>query len=446
MSCVINHTQLTREQSIKITKDLTFIEKVESFKGKAKKPNIIEMYQVDEATKSVILPFHYAIRELGTFINDKIDYPKANIELIGTPREHQVEVADEMLRDIDRYGSTTLALYPAFGKTFMGALLASMMKLKVVVVVSCVILLKQWKKTFDTVTKCKSMIVDRKTKVVDETCDVFICMNQQLKKLESVRKNIGLVVFDEAHLLCTKTNIPTWLFFSPKGILVETATPKRTDGLESMAQSVAGDHFIFRPRPDRFSVIRIKTNICFNKVIEGQNGYETITYHQAMFNLINNIERNVIIVKILNRLVEQGHKVLVLGKRKDHCDLIKDMMREMYPEVRIDSLYGVKKSYTDGDILVGTIPKIGTGFDQESSCDDYDGNRFDTLCLLDYITKENTLIQTTGRVSRCDNPTIIQFFDKYSGFTKTWNLNCNYYNSIGAVIEDVDWNKIKQHY
>lgn len=430
MACSIPVSSISVEQSNRILKELTFIEKVECFRGKSRTPNIIEMCQVEGSF--VKLPMHYAIREFGYFPNDLRSYPTIDVKLKSSPRDYQLPVVDEMIDQFKKTASSTLALYPAFGKTFMGAVATTYLKLKTCIIVNCEILLNQWEKTYLENTDCTVQIINSKTKKVKDV-DVYICMNQQLKKLESIKDSIGLAIFDEAHLLCTPTNVKTWLFLIPKYILVETATPERPDGLHAMAQSVAGGHFIYRQRPDKFTVIKLNTGIKFKKYHEGRK----LDYNQGLDLLISDPTRIHIIVEVMKMFIDKGAKIIGLSKRTTTCEVIMSLVQERYPHIRIDSLYGKKKSHVDGDVLVGTVSKIGTGYDQASFCKTYDGKRFSVLILMEYVKGLNKLIQTTGRVSRCEDPIVVQIYDEYSAFQEVWRLNNHYYQSIGAVVEEM---------
>lgn len=446
MSCVFNIDTFTKQEANSITNNLIFIEKVKSFRGKSKIPNTIMMIirekYIDKDGKEqtlVYLPFHFIVKTYSKFFNDINNYPITNVQFTGNLRDYQYEVVEEMMQHIKTFSSTTLCLYPGFGKTILGAYLSSEVKLKTVVIMNNTILIDQWVTTFIDNTNAVIQIIDcdsgkTKKNQINFNADVFICMNQQIEKLSIIKSQIGLAIFDEAHSLCTPTTVNAWLYFSPKYILVETATPIRKDDLHKMFISVAGPHQIIRKRTTPFNVFRVDTGIRMLKEIINLKGQaETLTYQEAMSNLVDNIDRNTMIMMIINKMISWNHKVLVVGRRKKLCSNILEILESNIPNIKVDTLFGKKKEHEDGNVLIGTLSKMGKGYDQANFCKYFDGKKFTVLVIIDYIADEAPLEQLTGRL-RCDNPIIIQIYDKYPSFTTVWKNNQIYYEMYKSMI------------
>ena len=120
----------------------------------------ILFYNIDGDT--VHLPFLFAASLFQITPNVDLPYPITELQFTGTLRENQIKVEKESWEQLEKYGTSTLGLYPGFGKTILGAKLASRAKLMTVVLVHREILTIQWKKTFEDFTTAKVWIVGEK--------------------------------------------------------------------------------------------------------------------------------------------------------------------------------------------------------------------------------------------------------------------------------------------
>ncbi len=435
MSSIIDIKSLNLLQQKKIKKDLTIIEKTQDFMGKSKTPIIITMYSVNEDV--IHLPFAYSIFFFGKFLNDSIIFPTCDTQFLGKLRDYQIPLVNLALDQLQNTGTTTIAVYPGFGKTIVASYLSCFLKTKTVVIVNIRTLVKQWVNTFKNTTNARICIVDgspksKKLLSSDEIFDVYICMCLQVKNIVGKRrKEIGHVIFDEAHLLCTKTSVDSWLYFTPKYITVETATPERDDGFDKMIELVAGEHIIYRESTNPFNVKLFMTNIIPPTSLVNSKGELDKLNYQEMITCLNSMEvRNNMILKLVKENIQ--NKILILSKRIEHCNILKSLLSEN--NIQCDTLCGTKKEYEDGKVLIGTVSKIGTGFDQDSFCDIYDGIKFNFLIVACYIKKNNLLNQSIGRIFRANNPTVIQMLDLNSGFKTIWNKNLKWYRDRKADI------------
>jgi hypothetical protein len=78
-------------------------------------------------------------------------------------------------------------------------------------------------------------------------------------------------------------------------------------------------------------------------------------------------------------------------------------------------------NYKDARLLVGSIQKIGTGFDEESSAKEYTGTRFDLMILVGTTKSESLITQIAGRVLRSPiPPSIVVFVDNHKSVENHW--------------------------
>jgi superfamily II DNA or RNA helicase len=113
--------------------------------------------------------------------------------------------------------------------------------------------------------------------------------------------------------------------------------------------------------------------------------------------IIDLVERNV------------NHKIMILTWNKNHAYFLSKTLNER--GTSSDVLAGNKSTYKDSRVLVGTISKIGTGFDEAMACPDWSGERSNMLILTGSTKSLSGLEQITGRVFRAEFPTIIDLVD-----------------------------------
>ena len=105
------------------------------------------------------------------------------------------------------------------------------------------------------------------------------------------------------------------------------------------------------------------------------------------------------------------------------------------PVCETEVLCGKKKSYIESKVLIGTMSKIGTGFDQSSACENYSGKRFNLLILTSSIKKESMLEQNVGRVFRDSNPIVYHLVDNDPIIISHWYIARKWYIKNGGIIE-----------
>lgn len=432
MSSIITISDKSFRTLRKQNERLTIVEEVagndfytRKFKGN-KDPKIIMFSIVEKLPDNrwrLTLPMHHINEILGVHVNDANKYPTADIRATCPLRDYQVPVFNEAMEQMNRYRSTTLSLYTGFGKTIMAIYVTAALGLKTVVVMNTEPLATQWVNTFQRHTTARVHLIDDENRV-DETADVFVCMNLRVGKMsEKLRRSIGFLITDETHLLCTKsgmsytntstnangqsvskTNVGVWLGFQPKYILLQTATLERPDGFHKIAHYSAGSHNVHREYKGKIFHVRWNTGIRPTRFIEDQyRELQAADQHDVARSLCNNERRNNMIAKICE--IYSDKKILILTKMIDHCNLLTQVLKSR--GIGADNMCGKKKSYKDDRVLVGTTKKIGTGFDQSSFCAEFDGIAFDMLIFTCYISSPTLLKQCSGRTFRAINPPVI---------------------------------------
>lgn len=423
MACIVKKSQISDIQINKIYKMLALSPIVNKKYTKHKPKPILFYIEQDEL---FYLPYLFTSSLLQFNPNDNIIYPTVNFEFTGKLYDKQIEVEEESWNQLQMYGTTTLGLYPGYGKTVLGVKLASRLKLITIVLVHREVLMIQWKNSFERFSNAKVWIVNGKD--IPSEYNVIICLDTRWKLLPSeIRNSIGFLIIDEAHTFCTPKHIKCLLSFQPKFILIETATLERDDGMHSIIYAIAGSHGVFRDSNKPFNVIKVSTNI---RPIRKYNSKGYVSWSELIKSLLFNEERNELIIKLINSNLE--NKILVLTNLVEHVKLLHDKISKL--GISCDYMCSNKKNYYDCKILIGTYSKIGTGFDQETLCSNYLGERFNLLIIASSIKKYSMLIQNIGRVFRSDNPIIIFLVDNDKILKSHWYKVKNWFVNHGAKI------------
>ena len=145
-------------------------------------------------------------------------------------------------------------------------------------------------------------------------------------------------------------------------------------------------------------------------------------------------ERNKLIVSIVTTNIHR--KFIILSKLQDHVKLLEDIFTKI--GIKVGTLYGSKSKYSDSPVLIGTIPKIGTGFDENTACDDFQGVASDTLILCHSVKNWRLFEQLRGRCMRSKSPIVIWLADPISTID-------NHFRELKSWIKETNGTIIDAH-
>jgi hypothetical protein len=315
--------------------------------------------------------------------------------------------------------------------TILGAYLASKAGLLTIVLAHRKTLLGQWQNTFHKVTDAQTWIVGNEP--MPARFNVIICLDKRVKKLgDDLVKRVGMLIIDEAHVFCTPDHVDDLLRFQPRYIIAETATLKRDDDMDRMITALCGLQQISREMTKEFYVYKLATGIAGQR--ESRKGGQGVNWNVLMSSLTSNPHRNQLIVDVVAK--NPDRKILVLTGLVKHVKTLYQMLKEKGESV--DYMCGNKKMYADSRVLIGTISKIGTGFDEESFCRDYGGKRIDLAILVQSVAKSALLEQSVGRAFRAHLPNIIHFVDADPTIERHWKRVARpWYKSRGGTIKEI---------
>jgi superfamily II DNA or RNA helicase len=432
--------QLTHDEKLTIRQVLRLQpEKPEKFTRqqfyKTDEKEDIEFWTYDG--DDVLLPYTFASVLFKQISNSNLSYPLAPFTFTGQLYSHQIPVYQEAIEQLHQKGTTIIGLYPGFGKTVVGAALTAQLGLNVCVLVHREYIGQQWVKTFEEYTNASIYFVPTaeglaKNPIPDFIPRITICMEQRWMHLPpSYRKKIGTLIIDEAHIWCTKSRVEPLLAWEPRYVIAETATLYRnSDGMEKMMQAICGLEGIFKISEKPFEVYKISTG--FEPEVK-VNVRGQIDYNALLKSVIESEYCNKIILNMIEK--NPDRKILCLTRLKEHINILLPQIQAM--GIKVDWFAGNKKSYSDSRVLLGTISKIGTGFDEKGACPDFAGQRIDMVILMTSIKDVNLLEQNVGRGFRSEFPVIIDLVHKHPTFNSHWYGRRDWYVSRNGTIQEV---------
>lgn len=434
MSISVEVASMTDREKRDLARDLAIQSELSYMqKQKGAKPKTISMFTLTGGSRGTIrVPYVYAASKFRGHPEFDRDYPSLPLESTSTLRVHQESIVREALVHLNTYRTVQLDLYTGCGKTLISSYIGCKIKMPIVVLHNIGVLSEQWRSTFETHTNATVWVVGDKILPVSQSPpDVIISMIGRVSKIpQDFIDRVGLLIMDETHKLCIPTAVEPILSFRPAYIIGCSATPEREDGMHKMMNSILGIHRVHRPLEIKFNVINVYTGIIIKGELnkDGTLDWASVNREKAFSEARNTLIHNMVMSNL-------SHKILVLTLMKEHSTIIHESLIEA--GVNSSIMIGLKKSYSDANVLVGTISKLGTGFDELSACIDFNGVRIDTLILVASIKSLSLITQIMGRVFRSDNPTVIDLCDEMPTLHKHHKIRNKWYEENGASIEHV---------
>lgn len=423
--CVRVPLDFTQQELEKISKDLQITLNSDKKFKKFAKDEFFDVYDVDG--EYGIFPLAYAKQNLGISLPKRNMFRQFNYPFTGVLREEQILVKDESISFLNKNGAVIISCYPGFGKTITAINIANKIGLKTLIVVNKIPLIDQWEKSISFfVPDAKIKILTTKTKIDDDDDFVIVnCIN--IPKFGNL--NFGTVIVDECHLIMSKILSTSMFKLFPKYVIGLSATPYRPDGLNRLLDIFFTTDRIVRKLNCPHTVYKVQTK--FKPTIEQTNN-GTLNWNKVIDSLCLNEERNNLIVDIVRN--HSDRVFMILSKRVEQCTYLYDKLTSLGEKVSL--LVGGEREYDrDSRVLIGTIGKIGVGFDHD---------KINALILASDV--EEYFIQYLGRTMRRDKtdkdyviPIIFDIVDKHSLLTKHYATREKTYKDVGGKIINFDF-------
>lgn len=405
MSVLVPIDSILQHHNEQIMKSCIVKERVKIPGSKYPKTEKHNFYKVirdnNDRITHVSLP-HYTGRKIMQCLPTNIVTPWKENFFTGILRPHQQEDMDKSYDTLKKYGSSILELPTGYGKTVAATYLPCVLRTKTLFTTIRVTLIESMCKTIKEFSTLKYYIVGTD---IDETkfneAHIILCGRENLHKLtKDMKSKIGMLIIDEAHSFCTQLSMNFFLDIHPRYVVAMSATPDKVSGMSGILDIMCGPHRIVRTLTAKFSVIKANTGILIptTKAPNGKADWQQLQKSVMLNTTIND--------KIVNFITkQQDKKILVLAWNKQHINVLYEMLVKIGEKV--DYMTGTKQSYKNGRILLGTISKISTGFDEKNTCIDFDETRLNMLILLGSTKDVALLTQMSGRVFRSDESVIV---------------------------------------
>lgn len=382
-------------------------------------------YSIDRTVVSV--PFAIAQTILKRKQNIGKLFPSISVSFVGLLRDYQKTLRKAAVEHLNESGSVLLNLHCGAGKTCLSINIATKIKLKTLIVVHRVVLMKQWIESIKSFTDCTKIQTVKANDELSPGMDFYVINIVNIFKHSTIDFfNIGLVIFDECHIMGSEKAMNAFKMFTPKYIIGLSATPERTDGMHSIIEMYIGNSVIEKKMKHQHIIYKI--------MHQSENVYSDVKYvnqttkRLEWTRIINDqamdIKRNDTIVKIV--LGMPTRIFIVLCKRVEQCYYIQGKLKQngVYSDVFTGSSKNVN---FNARVLVSTFSKTGEGFDHPN---------LDTLIVAtDVKTK---IEQYHGRIFRRKdtNPIVIDIVDNFGPFHGHFNSRKKYYIESGGKMRN----------
>jgi superfamily II DNA or RNA helicase len=389
----------------------------ESKYGKKKS---FDIYSIEAGNVSI--PFYFSYRMRNEKPNRDIKYSTMKLTFSGKLRQEQKEVKKEMLSYLNEFGSCMLSARCGFGKTFFSIYMACKIGMKTCVLTHRVLIADQWVDEFQTHSVNPRIKIARKGEEFSENIDIYIISIILVKKLgKEFMQRFGMVICDEAHILCAENASQCLLYTTPKYLIGLSATPdEKTDGTGIIIDHYFGPHRIFRNLNVSHDVFRLSTHF---KPEYTLNFKGKIDWNSVLESQCGSAVRNELILKLCRYFSERN--ILVLCKRVVQANYLCEKLTAESESVDVFVASKKKPNY-ESRILVSTYSKSGVGFNHP---------KLDMLIVASDV--EAYIQQYHGRIFRREDsrPIVIDMVDDLPVLKSHWLTRRSYYKKTGGHIK-----------
>jgi len=339
---------------------------------------------------------------------------------------------NEALRAAVEAGHGILSLPCGYGKTTVALALAAKLGYRTMIVVHKQFLADQWRERIHQFCPGATIGVVQQDRKEIEGSDFVIAMLQSLSvKAYTFQdfESIGTLIVDEAHHICAKVFSQSLFKLCPRHVYGLSATPERKDGLTKVLHWFMGPTFFAVERKNQEHVevfsIPYESERYKDPPPAMRNG--KISMPTMITELVEDRERNKMIVELVKRASAGTRHLLVLSDRRIHCE----RLHQCFPQTSGLYMGGMKEKdlqeSSQKKIIFATFSQAHEGLDIPS---------LDTVILA---SPKSDITQSIGRIMRETKgkknvPRIYDINDPWAIFTSMFYKRMRVYRQGGFTI------------
>lgn len=376
-------------------------------------------------------PLHYSLTKLG-LTAEPLDAPMKNVVdyqklANGTPRplrESQRIPFAVIVRHLKTNSGIHVNLPTGFGKTEIAVKTALFMGLKTIILVTKKSLQVQWQTTIDAYGP--------------EASSMFVVVLPRSFRTFAKQSEYELLIVDEMHEHCTMSSVNAILLMNRiKRVMCLTATPGyEATPLWGFAEALAGEQKVTVKTDKKYEVIIQAVDLVapnINSIVHRKSGRMTnsVNYCETLKSIVFHEKY---VQEVLQTVIDEllaGNKIMLLCEFAKQVEMFAFIAEKM--KIDHDIFYKSLTTYRDTRLLIGTVDKMSTGFDEVSMTKGECEVTSNVLIICSSFKKDSTLQQIVGRVFRNDAPKIYQFSVGNEILKKHIAFNQNFFSSYGFM-------------
>jgi superfamily II DNA or RNA helicase len=264
--------------------------------------------------------------------------------------------------------------------------------------------------------------------------------------LRSLGRRFGMLILDEAHHCPAYTFLEVVVEFSAHYVYGLTATPRRRDGLEEVMFHALGKATAIIEREEVVKDKGMIIPVVKYREVPGRRVNDDNFARILKKHVVNNKERNNMIVSDVIREAMLGNFCIVLSDRRSHCNDLFELIRPAFDKVGIATGKFTKKFVDDQvklleeekiTVLVCTSDLLSEGFDVDKL------NRGFIASPFRAVTKTEQIVGRLQRPAKNKKDAVIyDYVDSAIGvlasqFYSKNRDDCRYktYEGLGCAVE-----------
>jgi len=338
-----------------------------------------------------------------------------SLKFIGKLRKDQ----SNAVKIMTKHNTGVLHAPTAFGKTVAAIGIITKRKVNTLILTHSRQLLDQWQERLKAfLNDVEIGIIGGGKKKVTGLIDIATyqsLINKKDNSIDTLVQDYGQIIIDECHHISAPRYEMVLNEVRAKYVLGLTATPERQDGHQKIIFMLAGPirHKVKPNHSDKFEQEVIVSQLAYPQPSQLVNLDKRPHISEVYRWLVENSERTQRIVNDVAINVSEGKHPLVLSERREHAELINQLLIESGIETVIlrggmpaKERKSANEKLTDTQVVVATGKYVGEGFDLP---------RLDALFLAMPIAWKGSLAQYAGRIHResdgKDSVTIFDYVD-----------------------------------